>query len=431
MRTHSLLLGLILVLLLTVPGCAGLIERPKEQSFSGTLNIIGTAEEEYVRGMVRAFELDSGIRTIYERLSAGQALDALKAERNDPRHSVWWGGSIDGYIEANSSGLLDLYKPKSFSTIPRQYKDPDGAWTGVYVGALAIGVNTRVLSEKGLPEPTSWADLTKPIYKGLVSMAHPATSGTAYTALATVVQLNGKDIDKGLAYFRALSANIKEFEQSGSAPARLAGRGTVAIAIAFAHDIIAANDDGAKGLNVIFPSEGTGYEIGGMAMIKSAPYQEQARRYLDWALSPKAQELGPLFTAYQIPTNPDAKVPEKSVRLSAVKTIDYDFEWSGENRQKMVDMFERDDQPAAEVVIPGGWKCPRIRASGLNFYYEIHGEGAPLVLIEGIGYAVWMWFRQVGPCRPTTGSSCTTIAGWAAAIAHRRTTLSTTWRTTW
>jgi iron(III) transport system substrate-binding protein len=60
---------------------------------------------------------------------------------------------------------------------------------------------------------------------------------------------------------------------------------------------------------------------------------------MDWALSEKAQELGPLFNAYQIPTNPDAKVPEKSVRLSAVKTIAFDFRWSGENRQPLIGRF--------------------------------------------------------------------------------------------
>ncbi len=40
---------------------------------------------------------------------------------------------------------------------------------------------------------------------------------------------------------------------------------------------------------------------------------------------------------------------------------------------------------------------PQIQANGINLYYELYGDGPPLVLIEGIGYATWMWFRQVGP----------------------------------
>lgn len=36
-----------------------------------------------------------------------------------------------------------------------------------------------------------------------------------------------------------------------------------------------------------------------------------------------------------------------------------------------------------------------VKANGIEFYYEIHGEGQPLLLLEGLGYASWMWYRQV------------------------------------
>lgn len=36
-----------------------------------------------------------------------------------------------------------------------------------------------------------------------------------------------------------------------------------------------------------------------------------------------------------------------------------------------------------------------IEANGINLYYETHGSGEPLVLIEGLGYSSWMWYKQV------------------------------------
>ena len=33
--------------------------------------------------------------------------------------------------------------------------------------------------------------------------------------------------------------------------------------------------------------------------------------------------------------------------------------------------------------------------NGIDLYYEIHGEGPNLALIEGIGYDSWMWYRQL------------------------------------
>jgi len=306
---------------------------------AGSLLVLGSAEPEYVRGVARAFELETGVRTTYVRLSAGEALARLRAERAAPPFSVWWGGAADGYAAAAAEGLLEPYRPRGGARIPRQYKDAGGHWTGVYVGALAFAVNRRALAERGLPAPVSWADLTRPVYRGRLSMAHPATSGTAYTALATLVQLHGKDVGQGLAYFAALHPNVREYQRSGAAPARLAGRGEVAVGIAFAHDVVAALEDGEHDLEVVFPGEGTGYEVGATALVRNGPDPAAGRRFMDWALGEPAQQLGPLFTAYQIPTNPDAKVPPKSVRLSAVKTIPYDVAWAGEHRQLLVERF--------------------------------------------------------------------------------------------
>jgi pimeloyl-ACP methyl ester carboxylesterase len=38
---------------------------------------------------------------------------------------------------------------------------------------------------------------------------------------------------------------------------------------------------------------------------------------------------------------------------------------------------------------------PYAEVNGVRLYYEVHGQGPSLTMIEGIGYASWMWFRQV------------------------------------
>ncbi len=40
---------------------------------------------------------------------------------------------------------------------------------------------------------------------------------------------------------------------------------------------------------------------------------------------------------------------------------------------------------------------PYAQSNNTRIYYEIHGQGPPLTLVEGIGYASWMWFRQIDP----------------------------------
>ncbi|HAW16861.1 MAG TPA: iron ABC transporter substrate-binding protein, partial [Oceanospirillaceae bacterium] len=53
--------------------------------------------------------------------------------------------------------------------------------------------------------PTCWADLLDPSFDGHVQMANPNSSGTAYTTLATIVQLFGED--KGFEFMAGLHAN--------------------------------------------------------------------------------------------------------------------------------------------------------------------------------------------------------------------------------
>jgi iron(III) transport system substrate-binding protein len=356
MKLRSAILASVLVLISACGGAAGpgagapqapggAATQGCGDKGSGSLTILGTPQEEYIQGVTKAFEAECGIRTTYIRLSSGEALAKLRADKANPQFSVWWGGPADSFIAANKEGLLEAYTPKGVEKIPAQYRDATGIWTGIYVGALGLAVNTKVLKDKNLPEPASWADLIKPIYKGQISIAHPASSGTSYTMMATQMFLNNKDIEKGFSYMKQFHQNVLQYQKAGAAPARQAGQGEVAIGVVFSHDTVAAIEEGFKDLKVVFPSEGTGYEIGGMALVKGATDPVAAKTFMDWAITAKAQELAPTYKAYQIPTNLEAKVSDKSVKLASVKTVDYDFQWAGDNKKVLVDRFSNEVAP--------------------------------------------------------------------------------------
>lgn len=38
---------------------------------------------------------------------------------------------------------------------------------------------------------------------------------------------------------------------------------------------------------------------------------------------------------------------------------------------------------------------PKTKVNGIEMYYEVHGEGTPLVLISGLGYPLWQWHLMV------------------------------------
>jgi len=207
---------------------------------------------------------------------------------------------------------------------------------GVYMGSLAFATNTDWLAQNpGVEAPTSWDDLLKPEFTGQVMVAHPSTSGTSYTALATVLQIKGEEA--GWEYLKKYAAQMSQFTKSGAAPAKFVGQGEAAVGIVFSHDIVNEIENNKLPLKLTFPEEGTGYEIGGMALVKGAKHPQAAKTWFDWALTPEAQALGPTFAAYQAPTVKGVTLSHPE--LMQVKLIDYDFQWAGQNKTAFVDKF--------------------------------------------------------------------------------------------
>jgi iron(III) transport system substrate-binding protein len=91
---------------------------------------------------------------------------------------------------------------------------------------------------------------------------------------------------------------------------------------------------------VTFPSEGTGYEIGGVALIKGAKNPEAAKSYIDFALSREAQNLGPSVASFQVLTNPKTKIDNRMVKLNTVSIVNYDFEKAAAAKKALTAKFD-------------------------------------------------------------------------------------------
>jgi len=310
------------------------------------LTVLCGPQEDWCIAATKAFQEETGIETNYVRLSSGEAIARLTASKDNPEFDVWWGGPMDGFQVAKDQNLIQPYISPNAASIQDTLKDKDGYWTGIYVGALGFCSNKDVLAKLGVDVPTSWQDLLNPKLKGQVAMAHPATSGTAFTAFWTVNTNNNFDLEKTFAYFKQLNNNILQYTKTGSAPGPMAGRGEVAVAIIFSHDCVMYEKQGMTSLTVSFPSEGTGYEIGGVAIINGARNLDAAKKWVDWSLTPKAQEIAASVKSYQLPTNPDAAVPAEAVKLSTIKLVNYDFVASANAKKAITERF--DSEIAAE-----------------------------------------------------------------------------------
>lgn len=293
--------------------------------------------EDYMVAATKQFESETGIKVEAVRMSSGEIVGRIKAEKENPKASVWFGGPADGFIQAQKDGLLEKYVSPNAKDIPDQFKDKDGYWTGIYKGYLGIVANQKLLKEKGAQLPTSWEDLLKPEFKGQIVVSNPGSSGTAYTYLATMVQIMGEE--KAMDYMKKLNGQVKSYQKSGTAPGRMVGQGEAMVGITFLHDAIKYREEGMKDIVITAPKEGTGYEIGGVGLIKGGPNQEAAKKFVDWCLTKKAQEIGQTVGSYQFLTNPQAKPPKQVEELKDAKLIDYKLEWAGSHKNELIEKW--------------------------------------------------------------------------------------------
>jgi len=326
---------LLLVLAVSFVSAAGSQDSKAEDK--GSLVFYAGLQEDHAAMIAEEFEAATGIKTEFVRMSSGEILARLKAEKGNMTASVWYGGPVDGIVAADQDGIIEHYISPEAVNIKEGFKDPDGVWTGIYIGYLGFVGNQAMLKEKGLTMPQSWADFLKPEFNQEIVVAHPGSSGTAYTMLATLVQMMGED--EAMEYFKKFSPQVRQFTKSGTAPGRMAGLGETTVGITFLHDAIKYKKEGYKDIVISAPAEGTGYEIGGVALLKNGPDQENAKAFIDWVLTKDVQEMGKTVGSFQFLTNKDALPPEEAMSIKDTKLIDYDFQWAGENKRRLVERF--------------------------------------------------------------------------------------------
>ncbi len=310
------------------------------------VTFICSPQEDWCQVVAAKFTEATGYPANYVRLSGGEAVARLTATGDTPEFDVWFGGGAEGHLAAEQAGFIEAYDSPNADAIPAEYKDPNGLWTGVYVGALSFCSNTDILADIGAEAPESWADLLAPEFRSNIAMAHPGTSGTAYAAVWSEVVLNDGDETAALDYFRKLHSNILQYSKSGSAPGQMAGRGEVATGIIFAQDCQKFINEGFTNLETTFPEEGAGYEVGAVSLIKNARNPEGAKAFIDWTLTAEAQDLAAGVGSYSVPTNPDATITDDMVDLSTLTLLHFDIEAAGEARNALTQRFDAEVAPA-------------------------------------------------------------------------------------
>src|SRR6476659_3566633 len=226
----------------------------------------------------------------FVRDSTGVITAKILAEKANPQADVILGVAASSMEIFKAEGMLAPYTPVGFNKLDARYSDSSRPprWVGQDVFAAVVCYNTVEGQKKGIPRPETWADLTKPIYKGQITMPNPASSGTGFFDVSAWLQTMGED--RGWKYMDALHENIAQYTHSGSKPCNMAAAGEYVLGISFEYR---ANSNKAKGapIGLVFPKEGLGWDLEAFGIHQGTKKLEAAQKLADWASSKDAMML--------------------------------------------------------------------------------------------------------------------------------------------
>lgn len=258
---------------------------------SGEITVYTALEDEQVTDYLAAFNKEyPDIKVNIVRDSTGVVTAKLLAEADNIQADVVWGTAASSLLVLEDKNLLAPYAPEGADRVLAKFKSDKKVptWVGIDVWETAFVVNTDECKRLGIEVPTSYEDLLKPEYEGLIVMSNPSSSGTGYLTVNGILQLKGEQA--GWEYLRQLHNNVAQYVHSGSKPSKMAASGECVIGISFGYAGIQRVEEGAP-VEVVFPEEGSGWDLEANALMNKKEINGAALTFLDWAISDEAMDL--------------------------------------------------------------------------------------------------------------------------------------------
>jgi len=304
---------------------------------AGEITVYTALEEDDVRVYLAEFaKAKPDIKVNVLRLSTGDLIARVLAEKANPRQDVIWGTALTQMVDPRILEMAEPYRPAGVDAVKSQFKDPENRWfatTGYFAGFC---VNTEVLKKHNLPMPTSWQDLLNPVYKGQIVMPNAASSGTGYLQIVSLLQMKGEE--KGWQYLKELDKNIAQYIKSGSRPCKMAASGEYAIGLSFAFSGVKQIMEGYP-IKLVIPKEGAGYEVEVSMLMKASKNKNDAKKFLDWLLTLDAAKLyGERAEMSSVPGAKPTEAVLKAGLPADVSSVLYkmDFDASAKNKDRIV-----------------------------------------------------------------------------------------------
>ncbi|MEB3225660.1 MAG: Fe(3+) ABC transporter substrate-binding protein [Synechococcus sp.] len=268
-----------------------------ETETTGEINLYSSRHYDTDRELYEAFSEATGIKVNLIEGSDDELLERIKAEgENSPADVLitvdvarLWRAQQDGLLQPTDSEVLT-------SAIPAELRSSDNTWFGLTKRARVIAYNTQKVQPSEL---STYEDLADPKWQGRVCVR---SSGNTYNQSLVAAKIVEKGAEATEEWVKGLVANFaREPEGNDTAQIEAVAAGICDVALVNSYYIarLRASEDPkdqeiVANIGAFFPNQndgGTHINISGAGVIANAPHPEAAKEFLEFMVTPEAQEI--------------------------------------------------------------------------------------------------------------------------------------------
>ncbi len=240
--------------------------------------------------------LDMGSREILER---------VRAERNRPQADLWWGAAHTTFQTAAEENLLASYRPTWADKVTTSNRDAQDRWYGTYQTPEVIVYNSDAVSVAEAPK--DWDDVLDAKWRDKVLIRNPNPSDSMRAIFGAMIWRFYKDTgspDAGYDWLRRLDANVHEYTVDGTLLMQKLVRREGLISLWNLPDVWIYKEQKGFPIGYVFPASGTPVITDGIAVVRGAPNEEEARRFYEFITTNESLVLA-ATKYYRVPVRTD------------------------------------------------------------------------------------------------------------------------------
>ena len=264
-----------------------------EKPASTTLVIYSPNSDTEVESVIPAFEDATGIRVELISAGTGECVTRIDAEKENPQADVLWGGMNYGVYVQHPDLWADYTSPNE-GLMDEGYRQGEVKCYTNYTlsGSGCLIINNELIKELGI-EINGYADLLQPELKGKIASGDPTKSSSAWAELTNMLLVMGDEPydEKAWEYVEQFVAQLDGIQlDSSSAIYKGVANGEYVVGVSYEDPCVKILSDGAD-VTVVYPEEGTVWLPAAVAIVKNAPHEDAAQKFVDFLISDQIQTV--------------------------------------------------------------------------------------------------------------------------------------------